>query len=115
MCRAVFAVERGEPVFQFVFAVLVAHLVIAAVFLVERIAFLQIFQCVFSVLVLQIVGIHFVERGGERLLEAQLGAVEVGFGGFVFPFEGLPIEKRQVDLRRAAEKGNVKQGARFAR
>ena len=107
MRRAVFAVECSEPVFELVFAVLVAHLVVAAVFAVECVTLLLVGKLGLGVLVGQIIGVDFVERGGEGFLKREAGVVEIGLRCFVVPFQSVPVEKRQVDRHRAAQHGHV--------
>ena len=78
----VFRVQRFQPIFQLVFAVLVAHLVVAAVFLVQGVTLLLVVKRGLGVLVGEVVGVDFVQRGSQSFFKVEFGAVESWLGRF---------------------------------
>ena len=68
-----------------------------------------------GVLVGEVVGIDFVQRGGQGFFKVEFGAVEIGLGGFVFPLHGLPVEERQVDGGGATQERDIERAFGFFR
>ena len=83
MGGAVFCTQRFQPVFQLVFAVLVAHLVVAAVFLVQSVTLFLVIERGLGVLVGEVVGVDFVQCGGQGFFKVEFGTVEIGLGAIL--------------------------------
>ena len=84
-----------------------------AVFLVQLVTLFLIGKAGLRVFVGKVVGVDFVERGGQGFFKIQLGTIHLRLYGFIFPFHGLPIKERQIDGGRTAQHGDIERTFRF--